>query len=149
MKKIVVICSVFAALLVYGLEGGRKFYYFPNGQTITVWSTFFNKVYIIPGKYWGPFVPQTSYIESSGENAIDIFYSPEKPDQFVFRPSRPVKLNGTRVAPFFALYGEDSLQNNKVYYIPNAVKFKDLNTGAMAMSIDLFEGTAQTIVAQK
>lgn len=148
MKKVFILSAIVVAILAYGLEGRRKFYSFPNGKKITVWSTLGDKVFIIPGEYWGPLAPGSSYIESPGENYIDVFYSPQKPNQFVFRPSRPVALKGARVAPYFELYGEDSLNNNKIYYIPNAIKFKDLNEDAMAMSIDLVDGTVDTIVGQ-
>jgi hypothetical protein len=53
----------------------RKFFCLNNGKCITVWKTFNNVCYIIPGKYIGIFGPSSySYIQTTNIHNFDIIW---------------------------------------------------------------------------
>lgn len=52
----------------------RKFYCLDNGQCITVWKTYNNTCYIIPGKYYGVLKPSDNYIQTTNIDNVDVIW---------------------------------------------------------------------------
>ena len=66
-KKLYLLILLIAVLLTsYYYTGYRRF--FISDRTgekhITVWTSFNNRCYVIPGKYYSPFKPSDNYIET-------------------------------------------------------------------------------------
>jgi len=143
MKRILLFFALGITLLVIWFGESRKFFCLEDGNCVTVWKTFFNVCYIIPGKYYGIVKPSEQYIESSNTNLITIYWSRELPNAFVFQSSGEVKAyDGSNHKFTFYDYTKDTSRLNKILYGPNAVKRADIKTDAGLMDIDIRENYA-------
>ncbi len=75
MKKLLLIFFALIIIAIIWYGESRKFFCLDNGKCVTVWKTFNNICYIIPGKYYGIMRPSTySYIKTTNINNLDIIW---------------------------------------------------------------------------
>jgi hypothetical protein len=75
MKKILLAFLVLLILFLAWYGESRKFFCLGNGRCITVWKTYNNTCYIIPGKYYGLIKPSShSYLKTTNTNTLDIIW---------------------------------------------------------------------------
>lgn len=92
MKKLIVIFLVLViALLVWAGES-RKFICLDNGKCITVWKTFGDVCYIIPGKYYGLLRPSKGHIKTTNGALIELYFINSSPDMIIYRSTNRVEV---------------------------------------------------------
>ncbi len=83
MKKILLISFTFFAVVAIWYGEARKFYCLGNGKCVTVWKTYNNVCYIIPGKYYGVMKPsRISHIQTMNITDLDIIWK-SSPDSII------------------------------------------------------------------
>jgi hypothetical protein len=145
MKKIVIVLSVVVLLLLW-ISEKRKFYAVGNGKYVTVWKTVGGVCYIIPDKYYGFLRPSTSFIETTNDNYLVLFFSDEFPDTIIYWENRQGKFikidNKSTGKEVFVDYmsNHDSLRN--IIYNPNPKTVRDLKNNAYLLDIDIESNSA-------
>jgi hypothetical protein len=135
-------CALLAVLLIWYRES-RRFFCLNNGQCITVWKTYNNVCYIIPGKYCGIVKPSNGYIESANTNLITFYFSPELPGAFVFQSGMAVMIHkDARNKFYFYDFSKDTSRYLNIFYSPTAKKRSDMKPGTGLMDIDIRENYA-------
>lgn len=76
--KIILIIFLVIGLGLVWFGESRKFYCLDNDRCVTVWKTYNNTCYIIPGKYYGILKPADNYIQTTNIDNVDIIWSTEK-----------------------------------------------------------------------
>lgn len=144
MKKGLLFFIIVFLIAIIWFGESRSFYCLGNGNCVTIWKTYNNRSYIIPGRYYGLFRPSDQYIQSSNTNEIIIFFSEELPAAFVFHSSEDVKVyNGKKTQFTFYDYTTDTTRFNKIFYPPDALKFTDLKKDAGIMFVNIHENYAE------
>jgi hypothetical protein len=83
MKKMILFFFI-VILLLFGWYGeSRKFFCLEDGKCITVWKTYNNVCYVIPGKYYGLWAPSNNFIKTSNLNELTIFFTDELPNTLI------------------------------------------------------------------
>lgn len=76
MKKIGLIFVLFIVVVLFFYGESRKIFCVENGRCITVWKTFGNTCYIIPGRYYGLMKPSSeNYLRTNNLNNLDIIWT--------------------------------------------------------------------------
>jgi hypothetical protein len=143
MKKIFLFSSLLLIPILIWYGESRRFFCLDNGDCITVWKTYNNVCFIIPGKYYGIVRPSNNYIESSNTNLLTVYFSPELPGALVVQSGQGVKINNENMHEFaFYKYETDTGRFNNILYMPDAKKRSDMKAGARLMDIDIRENYA-------
>jgi hypothetical protein len=79
MKGIVLGIVVLASAFIWFGES-RKFFRSTNGKYVTLWKTYGNVSFIVPGKYYGLLPPLGNHLRTSNINSISIYFNREKSD---------------------------------------------------------------------
>ncbi len=75
MRKIVLITSFAILIVVTWFGESRKFICLDQGKCVTVWKTYNNTCYIIPGKYWGFTRPiSNNYVQTTNLGSLDVIW---------------------------------------------------------------------------
>ncbi|RQO80218.1 hypothetical protein DBR40_00955 [Pedobacter sp. KBW01] len=74
MKKLVFIIVIFTLALGIWYGESRKIYDLGNGEYLTVWKTYNNTCYIIPGKYYKLLKPFDNYIQTTNDQYLMIYF---------------------------------------------------------------------------
>ncbi|MBL0743491.1 hypothetical protein [Chryseolinea lacunae] len=90
-KSILGILLISIPLIWYGES--RKFFRLTNGNYVTLWKTYGNLSFIIPGKYYGIVFPGRSHIETSNVNFISIYQRKNSRDTLFFESRYDTKIN--------------------------------------------------------
>lgn len=150
MKKILLFLTIIIISTVVWFGESRKFFSLENGEYITVWKTYNNVSYVIPGKYYGITKPSKRFIESSNTNYITIYHSAELPNAFIFQSSEEVKVNNVvKNDVVFYDYTKDTSRFDKILYVANPKNRSDLKTGAELMNINIHENYATDKTGKK
>jgi hypothetical protein len=143
MKKILLFCILVIVLIVIWFGESRRFFCLEDGSCVTVWKTYNNACYIIPGKYYGIIKPSSKYIESSNTNLLTIYFSKELPRSLIVQCEQEVKINNEKTDAFtFYRYETDTNKCNNLLYLPSAKKRSDMKSVAGLMDIDIRENYA-------
>ena len=143
MKKIMIVLAVVVAALLVWYGESRKFFCVENGKCITLWKTFNNVCYIIPGKYYGLTRPSTNFLESTNTNNIMVFFSSGLPNAFVYKSEQPLKINNDDKRGFgFYDYNADEKRFDSLLYIPNARTVQDVKEDVQYLDISIHENYA-------
>jgi len=145
-KTIIYVVSVFILLIVW--YGEKRKIYCINGTCITVWKTFGNTCYIVPGKYYGLIKPMDDYIRSTNTNSFTIYISMQLPKTLI------IKNEGTSQGfeGEFDIINDDKSKfiiksYSKTYedmlYHPKAAHFNDLRDDANYFAINVEEDYAE------
>lgn len=137
MKRVLFFLSVVIILLFIWYGESRKFFCFDDGKCLTVWKTYNNVCYIIPGKYYGMFKPSKNFIKSSNTDNLTIFFTSELPNVFIYKSEHDLKVNNSNKDEFiFYDYNSDIKKFDRIIYTPNAKKNNDIRDKVRL--IDLF-----------
>ena len=139
-KRYLFLCFLVGLAIWYGES--RKFFCLGGGRCVTVWKTYNNVCYIIPGRYYGIVRPSDTYIQAANTTLLTIYFSPELPRAFVFQSWLPLKVINAHHEFEFYNYYEDTSRFLKMLYLPNAQKRGDMRPGAGLMDIDVHENYA-------
>lgn len=136
MKRVMLYFSIFILLIVGWYGESRSFFCLDNGKCITVWKTYNNVCYIIPGKYYGLLKPSENVIESSNNNNLTIYFTSELPNAFVYKSEQELKINNSKKGEFiFYDYNSDVKKFDTILYIPNAKKNNDIKSNAQLIDV--------------
>jgi hypothetical protein len=141
-KVILVICLALAISAAWYGES-RRFFCLSNGQCLTVWKTYNDVCYIIPGKYYGALRPANGYMRCSNTNLITFFFSSELPGEIVFQTGNEVNVHNDSLNPIkFYDFSVDTSRYLKLLYLPTAKTSRDMKPDAELMDLDIRENYA-------
>lgn len=84
MAKKIFFFTAFISLFFILYGESRKFFCLSDGKCITVWKTYNNVCYIIPGKYYGIVRPSShSFIQTTNNNILDIIWIENSDDLII------------------------------------------------------------------
>lgn len=87
MKSSVARFALFIAALIVALAmwigQRRKFYCVSAGKCVTIWKTYNNRSYIVPGKYYGVVEPSRSHVVATNVSSIALIW-PLDPTSIIF-----------------------------------------------------------------
>lgn len=127
MKKVLLTVLVILILLLAWYGESRKFFCLGGGRCITVWKTYNNTCYVIPGKYYGLFKPTENFIQTTNTNSLTIFFTNQLPNAVIYRSDQAVKItNDNKSKITFYDYQSDAIKFDSLLYLPNAKKNKDI-----------------------
>lgn len=139
MKRVILYFTISLFLILSWYGESRSFFCLDNGNCITVWKTYNNTCYIVPGKYYGLLKPLENVIKSSNNNNVSIYYSIDLPNAFVFKSEQELEIYNNNKNEFvFYDYKSDVKKFDTILYMPNAKKSSDLKSNAQL--IDVFIG---------
>ncbi len=147
MSKIIFITIIaFLLILMVWFGEKRKFYPISNTTSITVWKTYNNISFIIPGKYYGIFPPEEGFIKTSNTNLITIYISKLLPNTFIYQVAEKIERNDIHETQTIKFKDFDK---DKIRYVTNFFKLsgctmKDLKEGVSYIDLDIREDYART-----
>jgi hypothetical protein len=101
MKKLLIFFSVLLLIVIWNGES-RKFYCLDNETCVTVWKTYNNACFIIPGKYYGIIKPSRNHIETTNTNLLTIYFSKELSQALIVQCEQGVNIkNENRMISLF------------------------------------------------
>ncbi len=143
MRKISFIFLLFTLFILIWYGESRKFYCLGNGKCITVWKTYNNVCYIIPGKYYGIIKPSKNFIQSTNTNNLSVFFTNELPRAFIYQSEEDLIINNrNKDETIFYDYNSDSKKFNKILYPLDAKKSSDLKDKAQLIYVFIHENYA-------
>jgi hypothetical protein len=143
MKKVLISLLAFVLLVAIWFGESRSFFCLDNGNCLTVWKTYGNHCYIIPGKFYGVIKPQDNYIQSANTNTLTIFYAKELPKGIIFSSEQALEVkNDDKNQVSFYDYNRDKERYNHMLYKPGAKKVNDLKDDASMIDIYVLENYA-------
>ena len=143
MKRILIVFATVLFLVAFWYGESRRFYCLDNGRCITVWKTFNNGCFIVPGKYYGVVRPSNNYIESSNTNLLTIFFCEKLPKSLIVQCEQGVKINNDKTDVFtFYRYETDTSKFKNLLYSPSAKKRSDMRPGSGLIDINIRENYA-------
>ena len=75
MKRVLLYLTVIIVLTLIWYGESRKFFCLDKGRCVTVWKTYNDVCYIIPGKYYGLLKPSSAnYIQTTNLSDVDIIW---------------------------------------------------------------------------
>lgn len=83
MKSFLIGMVAIASLLIWYGES-RKFFKLTNGGYVTLWKTFGNVSFIVPGKYYGLLPPSGNHLRTSNINSLSIYLKRDEIDTIYF-----------------------------------------------------------------
>ena len=121
----------------------RKFFCLSNGKCVTVWKTYNNVCYIIPGRYYGIIKPMDNYLESSNTDFLTIYFSDALPNTIIYKSEKPLKLkNADKDEIVFLDYDKDIQKWDSILYLPNAKRSNEVKSNAQLLDIIIKENYA-------
>jgi hypothetical protein len=150
MKKALLIIFSSLLLVVVWFGEDRSFYCINNTVYVTVWKTYNNVCYIIPGKYYGLTQPSGSFIKTTNTNNITIFFSGYCYNELIFKREgdlsgdRPLQINNSHENHHYTFidYDSDVKKWDKFFYKADAKRFNDVKDNADFVEIDIKENVA-------
>ena len=143
MKRLLLFFSIFIILIFIWYGEARKFFCLDDGKCVTVWKTYNNICYIIPGKYFGLFKPSENFIQTTNRNNLTIFFTNELPNAFVYKSEQDLKINnGNKDEFIFYDYNRDVKRFDTILFIPYAKKNNDIKNNARLIDIFIEEDYA-------
>jgi hypothetical protein len=143
MKRLLLCVFIIVALMAIWYGQSRKFFCLHNGKCVTVWKTYNNVCYIVPGKYYGILKPSDNFIETSNTNQLMIFFTTELPKAFIFKSEQELKIiNNNKDEIVFYNYRLDTAGFDKRLYMPNAKLNSDLKDNSALMYVFIHDNYA-------
>ncbi|MGC3946374.1 MAG: hypothetical protein QM762_17950 [Chryseolinea sp.] len=103
MKKVIAF-TLCVCLLALSYQQSRKFIELRDGRWVTIWKRYGDECLIIPGRYFGVFKPETSYLETKNTILINLFVGNSFPDTLVFRTQSHVEIHNESKGSIFLDY---------------------------------------------
>lgn len=143
MKRFLLYSVIVIFLSVVWYGESRNFFCLDNGRCVTVWKTFNNVCYIIPGRYYGILRPSDNFIESSNSNFMTIYFTSELPNVFIYKSDQSLKIkNASKEKVVFYDYNSNIQKFDSILYIPNAKKNNEIKGNARLMDVFIRENYA-------
>ena len=121
----------------------RSFVCLNNGKCVTVWKTYNDICYIVPGKYYGLIRPSKNFIQSTNNNNLTIYFTSEMPKAFIFKSEVSLKINNDdQKESVFYDYNQDITKFDKVLYKPGAKRINDVKADAQLIDIIIHDDIA-------
>jgi hypothetical protein len=143
MKRALLITVIVVAGLLTWYGESRHFYCLDNGKCITVWKTYNNVCYIMPGKYYGIIKPSDNYIQTTNTNNLTIFFTAEMPNLLVIQSEDALEINNKNKKNYLLLdYSKATSRFDSIFYKRNAQKFNEIKDNARLIDLDIHENYA-------
>jgi hypothetical protein len=143
MKKLILIFFILIAVAFVWYGESRKFFCLDNGKCVTVWKTYNDVCYIIPGHYYGIIRPSDNFFESSNTNTLTIYFTRELPNVLIYKSEEPLKVNNANKEKFtFYDYKSNTQKFDSILYIPDAKRNNDIKNDARLLDIFVLENYA-------
>lgn len=143
MKRLFLFFPIFIISILIWYGEARKFFCLDDGKCVTVWKTYNNICYVIPGEYYGLFKPSENFIQTTNTNNLTIFFTNELPDAFIYQSDQDVIINDMKKDDFvFYDLNSNSQKFIKILYPSNAKKSSDLKDNARLIDIFIQENYA-------
>ena len=112
-------------------------------RCITVWKTYGNKCYVVPGRYYGLVRPSNNYVETSNDNHLTIYWTSQMEGALIVRGRNDYFIynepnESIRLVDFQA--HADSLMT--LIYPPGEQKFFQVRSDAELIYINIDENYA-------
>ena len=130
---------VLFVLIIFWIAEERKFYCLSEGKCVTVWKNIGGRCYIIPGKYYGVFVPVKNYIQTSNVNNITIYWNTYFQDKIILRCDNDCEIKNN---PNDSMIIKFDKQIKKILYEPKTIQFDDLANDTEMIAIFIKENFA-------
>jgi hypothetical protein len=78
MRKIYIVITIVLISLIYYQFGYKRYFIYnvTKEKCVTIWPTWGNNCYVIPGKYFSPFTPDTNFIKTiNNTNYIGVIWN--------------------------------------------------------------------------
>lgn len=143
MKRLLLYFSIFIILLLIWYGESRKFFCLDSGECVTVWKSYNNVCYIIPGKYYGLIRPSKNYIESPNTNNVTIFFTKEMSNAIIYNSEQNLTVKNIDKHEFvFYDYNSNNVKFDQLLYLPNAKLNKDVKNNVGMIQIFIHENYA-------
>jgi hypothetical protein len=136
MKRLLFYLAILIAVAMIWYGESRKFFCLDNGKCVTVWKTYDDVCYIIPGRYYGIFRPSDNFIQSSNTNFLTIYFTGELPNLLVYKSEEPLKVSNTNKHKWIFYDYKSNIQKfDSILYVANAKRNNDIKSNARLMDI--------------
>lgn len=143
IKKTVIFLLIAITFIAIGYGESRKFFCLEDGQCVTVWKTYNNVCYVIPGKYYGVIKPADNFLESTNTNDLTVFFTNELSNSFIFTSEQALKIsNGKKDQCIFYDYDLNKKRFDQILYKPEAKKASVIKDNAKLINIYILENYA-------
>jgi hypothetical protein len=143
MKRLLFYLAILIAVAMIWYGESRKFFCLDNGKCVTVWKTYDDVCYIIPGRYYGIFRPSDNFIQSSNTNFLTIYFTGELPNLLVYKSEEPLKVSNTNKHKWIFYDYKSNIQKfDSILYVANAKRNNDIKSNARLMDIFIQENYA-------
>jgi len=144
MKKSLFFTIVIFGVLILLYGEWRSIYCIGNNRCVTVWKTFGDVCYIIPGKYYGLMRPANTCLKSTNDNNITLYFSADLPNTIIYQSDQEVFVeNENRAELLFRNYYEDEGKTKTLLYLPNATRQKDVKPNVDFISLGILDNYAR------
>jgi hypothetical protein len=79
LTRLVLSIGVLILALVAWMGQRRTFYCISADKCVTIWKTYNNKSYIVPGKYYGVIEPSRSHVVATNVSSIAVIWPDDQP----------------------------------------------------------------------
>lgn len=143
MIKFLVGFLILIGLLVVWVGESRKFYCLDEDRYITVWKTFGDICYVVPGKYFGLIRPLDNYIKTTNTNYMTLYWTNQLPKSIVVRCEKEYQIfNEDKTDITIIDYQGNHEFLDKTIYIEGAKKFNDIKADAGFIDLIIKENYA-------
>lgn len=130
--------AIISLLIWYGES--RKFFKLTNGEYVTLWKTFGNISFIVPGKYYGLLPPSGNHLRTSNINSLSIYLKHDNIDTIYFNSLSDYTVNNSnKDDPFMIDLMVSTNQNARIFL--EKVKPEDFESWSM-LRFDIRENYA-------
>jgi hypothetical protein len=150
MKKILIVAILILCLGAIWFGEKRKFFLIGT-EYVTLWKTYNNVSYLIPGKYFGLTKPSSGYIRTSNTNNLTLYISEKIPRTIIFKNEDSVEVNtsSNKSDIVFEKYMNNPEKFHAILFNPGGHTYKDLSTDAHVLDIIIKENYAMNEAGQK
>ena len=139
MKRFLLYLGIFIPVIAIWYVESRKCYCLDNGNCVTIWKTYNNICYIIPGRYYGIIRPSDNFIETSNNNLLTLYFTSELPNSVIYKSEQILTIkNADKDKWVFYDYNSNAQKFDSILYIANAKRNNDIKDNARL--IDVFVG---------
>jgi len=141
MKKKLLFILVVLVVIVFAYGESRKFLHLDDGKYVTVWKTYDDVCYIVPGRYYGLLKPSvlSTYIKTTNRSTgVDIIWKKESDTLLAQVDSNSQIFNGRSDKVVIVNYNLNQRLNDSLYtYFDNKLKVRRYKKGINILSIPI------------
>lgn len=141
IMRIAAVLFLLLGLIAIWYGESRKFFCLKDGQCVTVWKTYGNTCYIVPGRYYGLIGPFKNFIKSTNTNAITFFLTEKMPNTWIFKSEQRLDTVSSETTSMLD-YSSNAKKFDEILYKPNAERHNDVKNDVTIIEIDIRENYA-------